>query len=149
MMPVGLEIKEMTLKDCSQVAKVEESCFSVPWSLKSFEDTFLYQGNHYLTAWSGDKIIGFIGMMAVGEEADITNVAVLPTYRKEGIASLLVKEILDVAVKYKIHKILLEVRASNKAAIRLYEKYEFHFLSTRNNYYEMPTEDADIMCWSN
>lgn len=140
-------IKKMTLKDCPQVQKVEEACFSVPWSLKSFEDTFSYPGNQYLVAWLDDRIVGFIGLMTVGHEGDITNVAVLPEYRKRGIGMTLVKAMLAFAQEKGICKIMLEVRSSNKAAIRLYQKYGFQFLCKRKNYYQKPIEDADIMCW--
>ena len=143
----AVEIRKMTREDCSQVCKVEEACFSTPWSLKSFEDTFSYSGNHYLTAWEDGKIIGFIGLMAVGDEGDITNVAVLPDYRKRGAGDALVEAMLCLAKEKEIHKIMLEVRSSNIAAIHLYEKYGFQFLCKRKNYYQKPVEDADIMCW--
>lgn len=144
-----MKIKQMTRQDCEKVLQVEEACFSVPWSQKSFEDSFSYAGNHYLVAWEEEKLVGFIGLMAVGEEADITNVAVLPTYRRQGIGACLVGEMMELAKSEKIQKIMLEVRASNKAAIALYEKYGFQFLCKRKNYYQKPTEDADIMCWEN
>lgn len=144
-----MKIKQMTRQDCEKVLQVEEACFSVPWSQKSFEDSFSYAGNHYLVAWEEEKLIGFIGLMAVGEEADITNVAVLPAYRRQGIGACLVGEMLELAKSEKIQKIMLEVRASNEAAIALYKKYGFQFLCKRKNYYQKPTEDADIMCWEN
>jgi ribosomal-protein-alanine N-acetyltransferase len=144
-----MKIKQMTRQDCEKVLQVEEACFSVPWSKKSFEDSFSYAGNHYLVAWEEEKLVGFIGLMAVGEEADITNVAVLPAYRRQGIGACLVGEMLELAKSEKIQKIMLEVRASNEAAIALYKKYGFQFLCKRKNYYQKPTEDADIMCWEN
>jgi ribosomal-protein-alanine N-acetyltransferase len=144
-----MKIKQMTRQDCEKVLQVEEACFSVPWSKKSFEDSFSYSGNHYLVAWEEEKLVGFIGLMAVGEEADITNVAVLPAYRRQGIGARLVGAMLDLAKSEKIQKIMLEVRASNEAAIALYKKYGFQFLCKRKNYYQKPTEDADIMCWEN
>ena len=143
-----LEIKKMTLDDCFQVLEVEEACFSTPWSLKSFHDIFSYEGNHYLTAWTGDKIVGFIGLMAVGGEGDITNVAVLSEYRGQGVGKALVEEMLALAKEKQVKKIMLEVRASNQKAIGLYEKFGFQFLCKRKNYYQNPSEDANIMYWS-
>jgi ribosomal-protein-alanine N-acetyltransferase len=85
--------------------------------------------------------------MAVAGEGDITNVAVLPSHRKQGIGDRLVKSMIDLAKEKEISKIMLEVRSSNEAAIHLYEKYGFEFLCIRKNYYQKPTEDANIMCW--
>lgn len=144
---VEIKIKTMTPEDVVQVHKVEEACFSVPWSLENFERIFRYKENYYLTAWDGDAIVGFIGLMAVAGEGDITNVAVLPSHRKQGIGDRLVKSMIDLAKEKEISKIMLEVRSSNEAAIHLYEKYGFEFLCIRKNYYQKPTEDANIMCW--
>lgn len=140
-------IRKMEWEDCKMVSEIENACFSEPWSLKSFQDSFSYSGNYYLVAWEDNRIVGFIGLMAVGEEADITNVAVLPSYRKKKIGSALVIRMLELAKEEEIHKIMLEVRASNEAAIRLYEKYGFQFLCKRKNYYKKPIEDANIMRW--
>ena len=140
-------IKPMTPEDVSMVYAVEEACFSVPWSEDSFRRIFFYGENYYLTAWEDGIIVGFIGLMAVCGEGDITNVAVLPSYRKRGIGDALVASMISLAKEKNITKIMLEVRSSNEAAIHLYEKYGFTFLCIRKNYYEKPTEDANIMIW--
>ena len=140
-------IRKMEPKDCKGVFEVEQACFSVPWSFHSFQTLFDYDGNHYLVAEESGKIIGFIGLMVIGEEADITNVAVLSEYRKNGVGASLVESIITLAKEKNITKIMLEVRSSNESAIHLYEKYGFFFLCKRKNYYEKPKEDADIMCW--
>lgn len=146
-MPKKIEIAWMKREDVKGVHQVEEACFSTPWSLESFEDIFSYKGNYYLVAKEEDKIVGFIGLMAVLGEGDITNVAVLPSHRKRGIGDCLVAAMLNLAKEEKISKIMLEVRASNEPAIHLYEKYGFTYLCTREKYYQKPTEDANIMCW--
>jgi ribosomal-protein-alanine N-acetyltransferase len=140
-------IKHMTPEDVVQVHQIEEACFSTPWSLENFKAVFRYEYNHYLTAWDGEEIVGFIGLMEVAGEGDITNVAVLPSHRKRGIGDQLVSSMIALAKEREISKIMLEVRASNEAAIHLYEKYGFEFLCIRKNYYQKPTEDANIMCW--
>ena len=140
-------IKHMTPEDVVQVHQIEETCFSTPWSFENFKAIFRYEYNHYLTAWDGEEIVGFIGLMEVAGEGDITNVAVLPSHRKKGIGDQLVSSMIALAKEKEISKIMLEVRASNEAAIHLYEKYGFEFLCKRKNYYQKPTEDANIMCW--
>ena len=139
-------IKHMMPEDVVQVHQIEEACFSTPWSLENFKAIFRYEYNHYLTAWDGEEIVGFIGLMEVAGEGDITNVAVLPSHRKRGIGDQLVSSMIALAKEREISKIMLEVRASNEAAIHLYEKYGFEFLCIRKNYYQKPTEDANIMC---
>ena len=129
-------IKHMMPEDVVQVHQIEEACFSTPWSLENFKAIFRYEYNHYLTAWDGEEIVGFIGLMEVAGEGDITNVAVLPSHRKRGIGDQLVSSMIALAKEREISKIMLEVRASNEAAIHLYEKYGFEFLCIRKNYYQ-------------
>lgn len=71
------------------------------------------------------EVIGYIGMKVVLDEADITNVAVLPAYRKKGIARKLLQQLLDEARQQGIYSIYLEVRDSNAAAITLYKHAGF------------------------
>lgn len=142
-----ITIRPMTREDIQKVYQVELACFSTPWSLESFEDVFSYKGNYYLVAEEGEEILGFIGLIAVLGEGDITNVAVHPSYRRQGIGDALVSAMLTLAKEQEIGKIMLEVRVSNVGAIHLYEKYGFSYLCTREKYYQKPTEDANIMCW--
>ena len=86
-------------------------------------------------------------MKMVLDEADITNVAVLPSHRKKGIAGKLLKQLLEEAKKQNLHRIYLEVRASNIAAVTLYEHAGFKEVGKRKNYYEHPQEDARLMLW--
>ena len=64
-----------------------------------------------------EEVIGYVGMKMVLDEADITNVAVLPSHRKKGFARKLLKQLLEEAKKQNLHRIYLEVRASNIAAV--------------------------------
>ena len=91
----------MTPEDIEQVYQVELACFSVPWSVENFQNIFRFGENYYLTAWEEDRIVGFIGLMAVVGEGDITNVAVLPEHRKKGIGDRLVREMIALAKEKK------------------------------------------------
>lgn len=141
-----IEIREMVFEDCPQAAQVEQACFLDPWSLESFESLFSYGGNHYFTAWEEGRIVGFLGLMAVDGEADLTNVAVMPDARGRGVGNALLSHALAYAKAHGICQVMLEVRVSNKAAIRLYEKHGFYPVGRRKNYYRNPTEDAHLMC---
>lgn len=144
-----IEIREMRKEDCQEVWNLQKQCFSIPWSMDSLEAMFQVKGYTSLVALDDRKIIGYVGMKAVFDEADITNVAVDPSVRRRGTGNLLMEELLERANRQKINRIFLEVRASNEAAIRLYEGVGFEKIDSRKNYYEKPKEDAWIMVWEN
>lgn len=143
------EIREMKKEDCQDVWNLQKQCFSVPWSLESLEDMFRVEGYTSLVASDGYEIIGYIGMKAVFDEADITNVAVSPVMRKKGIGKQLIQQLLIRADQKQINRIFLEVRVSNEAAICLYQNADFKEIDRRKGYYEKPREDAFIMVWEN
>ena len=93
----------------------------------------------FFSAKEETEVIGYIGMKVVLDEADITNVAVLPAYRKKGIARKLLQQLLDEARQQGIYSIYLEVRDSNAAAITLYKHAGFKEVGKRKNYYETST----------
>lgn len=155
-------IRKMTIEDIKQVAEIEAQCFSLPWSQTSFEDSLKRADTVFLVCEQRksdesqeklqnntnptDKIIiGYIGMYVSFEEGEITNVAVLPSARKQGIGNRLIKELKKVALQQKIERIVLEVRISNQPAISLYKKNDFRSIGIRKNFYEKPVEDAKIM----
>ena len=92
-----------------------------------------------------NKIVAYIGMYISFDEANITNVAVLPSYRKKGIGEQLVANAKIFAKEAGTETIFLEVRISNTPAISLYQKMDFIKLGMRKNFYDHPLEDAYIM----
>ncbi|MDO4975917.1 MAG: ribosomal protein S18-alanine N-acetyltransferase [Eubacteriales bacterium] len=141
--------RPMTELDCEQVSYLYKECFSQPWSLSAIKEMFTTDGYISLVAENDEKeIIGYVGMKTVFDEADITNVAVLPSMRKQGIAKILLRELMEEAKKKGIISIFLEVRASNIPAITLYEHADFKNCGRRKNYYHEPEEDALLMVWN-
>lgn len=143
-------IRRMTEKDVSAVVQIEDACFSMPWSVQSFQDSISRKDTLFLVCEQMDAegithIAGYIGMYQSFEEGSITNVAVLPECRKQGIGQKLVSAAKNEAGKAGIETIFLEVRVSNQPAIALYEKMGFEKLGVRKRFYEHPTEDAYIM----
>ena len=90
-------------------------------------------------------LLGYAGLLVVLDEGYITNVAVRPAYRRQGIASDLLGVFERFARGHQLTFLTLEVRASNAPAIALYEKYGFQRAGVRPNYYQSPREDAIIM----
>ena len=140
-------IRTMSERDSSAVWELEKKCFSVPWSEESIRAMFSEKGYWNLTARDDGLLVGYIGMKAVLDEADITNVAVDPDRRRQGIGKMLLRGLLARAGKLGIRRIFLEVRVSNTAARALYEQAGFRTVDVRKNYYEKPKEDAYIMVW--
>ncbi len=138
-------IRKMETRDCARVAYIDAQCINNPWSQESFEDLFRYLENYYLVAECNQQIVGFVGLIQFVDDGDITHIAVLPQYRKIGIAYALMQEIFTIAKQHMLKAIHLEVRLSNKAAINLYEKLGFELQLVRPNYYTNPPEDAQVM----
>ena len=138
-------IREMTFLDIAQVVEIENQCFSIPWSEKSFQESITREDTLFLVCEEENAITGYIGMYISFEEGSITNVAVSPNYRKQGYGEALVSAAKEKAKEKQVEKIFLEVRVSNTPAISLYEKMGFENLGVRKNFYEHPKEDAYIM----
>ena len=139
------EIVRMTEEDVAAVAELEKKCFAVPWSEKSFHDEMKNKLAVYFVAKSDGRCIGYAGFWNVSGEGGITNVAVLPEYRRQGIGSMLIAEMIKTAVKLRLDLLTLEVRKSNIAAQGLYKKYGFDIIGERKRYYSDNGEDAWIM----
>jgi len=79
------------------------------------------------------------------DEGHILNLAVHQEFRGRGIASFMIKEVLDMMRDINCRSVFLEVRVSNEKARKMYEKFGFSLLGTRKNYYVSPVEDAVMM----
>ncbi len=139
------EIVPMNREHIGQIAEIENECFSTPWSEQALTDELTNENAHFLTAVFDKRVIGYIGVIEICGEADITNVAVTTTYRRLGIAEKLLKSAEDGAKERKCESITLEVRISNKAAISLYEKNGYKQAGIRKGFYDKPKEDALLM----
>ncbi len=136
-------IARMTINDAKELAELDKICFAVPWSEKAFCEEAENKIARYFVAKDDDKIIGYAGFWLVADEGQITNIAVLPEYRKMGIASKLLVSIIEESKD--LARLVLEVRESNNAAIALYEKFGFKRVGMRKSFYHSPTENAIIM----
>lgn len=138
-------IREMKEEDLSQVAEIERSCFTRPWSEQGFRDSIALDYTSFLVAEEKEQIAGYIGMYVSFEEGEITNVAVAPDEQGRGIGQSLVQKIIEIGREKNLERIILEVRMSNASAIHVYEKQGFEDAGIRKNFYEKPKEDARIM----
>lgn len=141
-----LKIRKMLADDIDGVLAVEHKCFTTPWSRAAFEaeeeDNNLA---YYLVAETSEGIVGYAGVWIILDEAHITNIAVLPDYRAQGLGEKLLTSLIDYARSRDSVGMTLEVRVSNVVAQHLYEKLGFRSRGIRRNYYSDTKEDALIM----
>lgn len=139
------EIKKATLDMVDDIVNIENISFTVPWSKKTFLEAM--ESKHISTSVleEDEAICGFCCMMAIGCEAELLNIAVLPEHRRKGYAALLLeKELLSLS-ENGVEDVFLEVRESNSPARRLYERFGFCEIGVRKNYYSQPKENAVLM----
>ena len=138
-------IVPMDRSHIEQIAALERECFSTPWSEAMLTEVLFDSQASFIVAESEDGgVLGYAGLQVVLDEGYIDNIAVEPNARRHGVAD----ELLDVFCRFgeaNLAFLTLEVRASNQAAIALYEKHGFTQAGLRKNYYEKPREDAVIM----
>lgn len=138
-------IRSISKRDTKQLAELDKVCFAVPWSEQAFIDETENELANYIIAEDNGAVIGYVGYWKVVDEGHITNIAVSPDCRRKGIASEMLSRIIKSAYDDNLYLLTLEVRKSNIAAQKLYEKFGFEPLGERKNYYHLPTEDAVIM----
>jgi ribosomal-protein-alanine N-acetyltransferase len=144
--PVNLRIEAMRLEDLPSVQLIEAASFTMPWPAHAYrselETNRLAQ---YLVIRAGDEVVGYAGVWLMVDEAHITTFAIHPAWRRRRLGERLLLAVLDVARTRRAREATLEVRLSNLAARRLYEKYGFRPVGLRPNYYSDDHEDALIM----
>jgi ribosomal-protein-alanine N-acetyltransferase len=136
----------MRLEDLPAVHRIEKASFTSPWPEHAYQSEL--ESNrlaHYLVARVDEQVVGYGGMWLMVDEAHITTFAVHPAWRRQHIGERLLLAFLDLAIDRGAHEATLEVRLSNLAARRLYEKYGFRPVGLRPRYYSDDHEDALIM----
>lgn len=131
------------IDDVKDIANIENNSFSTPWSEKAIRES-MDAGTIFYVACLNNKIVGYMGLSKIVGEGYVTNIAVLPEYRRLGIGEKILGYVID-NTKAELEFISLEVRVSNIAAISLYEKFGFERTGLRKRFYTNPQEDAIIM----
>ena len=142
---MNFDIVNMTREHIGKIAELEKICFSTPWSESGLNEEIDNPQSHFIVAVEDQKILGYIGVQEIVGEAYITNIAVFPEYRRQGVARKLLEKAIDDAKQRECMFITLEVRKSNSNAIALYDKLDFKNVGERKNFYTNPTENAIIM----
>ncbi len=141
-----VRIVPMNADHLDEVAELEQVCFSTPWSRNMLAEELDNACSAFLVALDDQgRVAGYAGLQVILDEGYITNVAVQPEYRRQGVAGQLLAVFLNFAKGNHLAFLTLEVRASNYGAIALYGGLGFRSVGRRKNYYEHPKEDAIIM----
>ena len=139
---MNIKIIKATKDNITDIAGIEKSCFSIPWTEKSIGDSISGGNTFFNIAYIDGEPAGYMSMQVILGEGDIMRVAVLPEYRRLGIGRALLSECFSVNHP---DVVFLDVRENNIPAIRLYESFGFVNIGIRKNYYSNPIENAVIM----
>lgn len=136
-------LRRLSKSDIPDVAVIENTNQPRPWSERIIREELEGDNRVYLAILAGDALLGFGGVIVMGEEAHITNLLVAPDQRRKGFARRILVGLIDIAVEMGARHLTLEVRSKNDAAIALYRKFGLGPVGVRKDYYG--DDDAMIM----
>lgn len=141
-----IEIVDTHLERIDDIAELEKQCFSIPWTSEQLASQLTDNMHICLAAVDGEgRTVGYVGLMYVLDEGYISNVAVAPAHRREGIGGMLLDTLRERAEEKGLAFLTLEVRQTNEPAKSLYKKHGYVEVGLRKGYYAKPTEDAILM----
>lgn len=135
----------MTLDDLPQVMAIEEVSFPTPWTAGLFIEEMGYPFCCDLVAYTGDALVGYISFAVILDEIHLRNIAVHPRRRRSGIATALMRVLMETGIRKRTKRVTMEARPSNAAALALYKKFGFVVEGIRPDYYGDTGEDALIL----
>lgn len=137
----------MSVEHLDAVMAIERQAYEFPWSERNFRDS-LHTGYSSWVLLDGEAVQGYALMSMAAGEAQILNVCVSPSRRREGLARQLIEHLLLIARAAQMERMFLEVRPSNSGALKLYAAYGFDLVGRRRHYYRAAnkgTEDALVL----
>lgn len=145
----GMEMVPLQQAWLPEIMKIESEAFGEDaWSPESFRQGMEQLAAHYVAICQNEKLLGYMGFLHVVDEIELLTIAVANAARRKGAGRQMMAFLLNYAKDHNVERILLEVRASNRAAIALYESLKFQKIGVRKSYYRKPKEDALIYEWT-
>lgn len=141
----ALRYEKVQPNQAEQVVRLEQLCFSHPWSLQAVQSELEKPDGHFVAAFDGDTMVGYGSLALVCGVGYINNIAVDPDYRRLGVGGRLLAQLEDFCLQQNAQSITLEVRSRNHQAIGLYQKHGFASCGLRKGFYRAPDDDALIM----
>jgi [ribosomal protein S18]-alanine N-acetyltransferase len=132
-------------RDIDGILVIQTACPEIAqWTERDYERV----ARGEMAGWVGEEeshVLGFLVARRVVNEIEILNFAVSPEARGRGIGAMLLRETLRWGTEFGAVQAILEVRASNSAALHFYERHNFQIIGRRARYYNEPTEDALLL----
>ncbi|MBR1954969.1 MAG: ribosomal protein S18-alanine N-acetyltransferase [Clostridia bacterium] len=131
-----IKLLEYNMKNVFDLADIEEVCFAKDaWTVNNLRGEFMNEYSYLIGYYQDDKLVGYTCVRAMYEEAQVCNVAVLPEYRRQGIAKQLIEAMLRLSAEKGCQVCELEVNTENTPAVELYKKCGFEVAGIRKNFY--------------
>ena len=144
-----MNIRKATENDIDALLILERQCITPPWTEGALLSEIYNNDTVFLVSERQDEdagqIAGFAVLRLIGEDAELFQIVADLNYRREGIATHLLNQVIKDAKNTGVTRLFLEVRVSNDAAIALYERFGFTSISLRKLYFIEPIEDARVM----
>jgi ribosomal-protein-alanine N-acetyltransferase len=140
-------IDSLVVRDLDAVVAIEQEIYEFPWTLGNFRDS-LAAGYSCWAARTPGELIGYAVMMLAANEAHLLNLSIARAWQRLGHGKRMLEHVLRVARQERAHAIFLEVRPSNPAARRLYERYGFTQVGVRKEYYPAARGREDALIFS-
>ncbi|RDW20038.1 ribosomal-protein-alanine N-acetyltransferase [Oceanobacillus arenosus] len=142
-------IRKMEINDVEHVVEVEKASFATPWTTDIFYQEIVDNNfAHYFVIEVNARIVGYAGTWIVIDDAQITNIAIMPEYRGYKFGEMLFQYVIQTSMQMGVRHLSLEVRVSNRIAQSMYRKFGLIPGGIRKNYYTDNQEDAIVM-WVN
>ncbi len=138
-------IRLMEKKDIDLLTALEIEIFTDPWPAEAFIEGLADENHIFLVVELENQVAGYASFYMEMGEGRLTNIAIIPEFRRKKIAKKILEYILGVVKKAMCKYIFLDVRPTHEAAISLYSSYGFYEAYRRPEYYSNPTEDAMVM----
>ena len=146
---VVVHVVPMRRRHLRSVLRIEAEVYPRPWSMSLFMSELGMRATRaYFVARVGRDVVGYAGLMLMGDDGHITTIAVDPAWHRNQIATRLLLSLVHEARAREAANLTLEVRVSNRGAQDLYRRFGFESVGVRKGYYAETNEDAMIM-WSN
>ena len=144
---MSVEVRPLTGRDLSAVETIEGRSYPTPWSRSMFAGELAKPSSICVGAFDSEtgRLLGYLIISRYVDAWHVMNVAVDPDERRQGIATALLRRLFELTAGQDRRGYTLEVRVSNAAAIRLYERLGFRSRGVRPGYYTDNREDALIM----
>lgn len=141
-----ISFRPLRMADLDQVMQIEPVIYPHPWTRNSFSDS-LKAGYSCWACEHDSAVMGYAILMMVLDEAHLLNISIAKEFQGRGLGRKLLEHIIDIARGHGGQTMFLEVRPSNKPALRLYEDMGFNEFSVRKGYYPSANgrEDAILM----